>query len=84
MKETEARPGEWVAISGIGGLGRVAVQYAKAMGLHDVALDVTEDKLVLARSLGADVVVNAKSLGAAEGHGGAVRPAAGRVPEADL
>jgi alcohol dehydrogenase, propanol-preferring len=45
LKETEARPGEWVAISGIGGLGHVAVQYAKAMGLHVVALDVTEDKL---------------------------------------
>ena len=34
LKETDTRPGEWVAISGIGGLGHVAVQYAKAMGLH--------------------------------------------------
>ena len=66
LKETEARPGEWVAISGIGGLGHVAVQYAKAMGLHVVALDVTEDKLALARSLGADVAVNAKSPDAVE------------------
>ena len=66
MKETEARPGEWVAISGIGGLGHVAIQYAKAMGLHVVALDVTEDKLALARSLGADVAVNAKSPDAVE------------------
>ena len=32
IKETEARPGEWLAISGIGGLGQLAVQYAKAMG----------------------------------------------------
>ncbi|KAF5303533.1 hypothetical protein FQR65_LT18766 [Abscondita terminalis] len=31
LKETETKPGEWVAISGIGGLGHVAVQYAKAM-----------------------------------------------------
>ena len=61
LKETEARPGEWVAISGIGGLGHVAIQYAKAMGLHVVALDVTDDKLALARTLGADVAVNAKS-----------------------
>ncbi|MBN8902411.1 MAG: zinc-dependent alcohol dehydrogenase, partial [Rhodospirillales bacterium] len=60
LKETEARPGEWVAISGIGGLGHVAVQYAKAMGLHVVALDVTEDKLALARTLGADATVNAR------------------------
>src|SRR5450432_3190282 len=66
LKETEARPGEWVAISGIGGLGHVAVQYAKAMGLHVVALDVTEDKLALARSLGADVAVNARSPDAVE------------------
>ena len=66
LKETEARPGEWVAISGIGGLGHVAVQYAKAMGLHVVALDVTEDKLALARTLGADVAVNARSPDAVE------------------
>jgi alcohol dehydrogenase, propanol-preferring len=61
LKETEARPGEWVAISGIGGLGHIAVQYAKAMGLHVVALDVTDEKLALARQLGADVALNAKS-----------------------
>lgn len=59
LKETEAKPGEWVVISGIGGLGHVAVQYAKAMGLHVVALDVAEDKLALARKLGADVTANA-------------------------
>lgn len=59
LKETEARPGEWVAISGIGGLGHVAVQYAKAMGLHVAAIDVAEDKLQLARDVGADFTVNA-------------------------
>jgi propanol-preferring alcohol dehydrogenase len=61
IKETEARPGEWLVISGVGGLGHVAVQYAKAMGLHVVAVDVTDDKLALARSLGADVAVNGRS-----------------------
>jgi propanol-preferring alcohol dehydrogenase len=66
LKETEARPGEWVAISGIGGLGHIAVQYAKAMGLHVVALDIGEDKLALARKLGADAAVNAKSPDAVE------------------
>lgn len=65
IKETEARPGEWLAVSGIGGLGHVAVQYAKAMGLHVVAIDVADDKLDLARTLGADVTVNAKSEDAA-------------------
>ncbi|HSK41783.1 MAG TPA: alcohol dehydrogenase AdhP [Arenibaculum sp.] len=59
LKETEARPGQWVAISGIGGLGHLAVQYAKAMGLHVAAVDVSRDKLDLAARLGADVTVNA-------------------------
>lgn len=59
LKETEVRPGQWVAISGIGGLGHMAVQYAKAMGMHVVAVDVADDKLDLAKSLGADVTINA-------------------------
>lgn len=66
LKETEAKPGEWVAISGIGGLGHVAVQYAKAMGLHVAALDVDEGKLALARRLGADLAVNCREEGAVE------------------
>ncbi len=61
LKETEARPGEWVAISGVGGLGHVAIQYAKAMGLHVVAIDIAEDKLALARATGADLAVDARS-----------------------
>lgn len=60
LKETEARPGEWVVISGIGGLGHCAVQYAKAMGLHVAAVDVAASKLDLAARLGADLVVNAR------------------------
>ncbi len=59
LKETETKPGEWVAISGVGGLGHLAVQYAKAMGMHVAAIDVADDKLELAKSLGADLTVNA-------------------------
>jgi propanol-preferring alcohol dehydrogenase len=59
IKETEAKPGEWIAISGIGGLGHLAVQYARTMGLHVAAIDVDEGKLEHARRLGADVTVNA-------------------------
>jgi propanol-preferring alcohol dehydrogenase len=59
LRETEARSGQWVAISGVGGLGHIAIQYAKAMGLHVAALDVTDAKLQLARSVGADLTVNA-------------------------
>ena len=65
IKETEAKPGEWIAISGIGGLGHVAIQYARAMGLHVVALDVTEEKLALARKIGADLAINARDADAA-------------------
>ena len=66
IKETEARPGEWIAISGIGGLGHLAVQYAKAMGLHVAALDVGEEKLALARELGAELAVDARAPDAVE------------------
>ncbi len=59
LKETEVKPGEWVVISGIGGLGHMAVQYAKAMGMHVVAVDIAEAKLALAKELGADLVINA-------------------------
>lgn len=59
LKETEVRPGEWVVISGIGGLGHLAVQYAKAMGMHVAAVDISPDKLRLAQSVGADLVVDA-------------------------
>jgi alcohol dehydrogenase, propanol-preferring len=65
LKETDARPGEWVAISGVGGLGHVAIQYAKAMGFHVAALDVDEMKLALARRVGADLAVNCTEEGAA-------------------
>ena len=66
IKETETRPGEWIVMSGIGGLGHVGLQYAKAMGLHVVAVDVGEEKLALARALGADVTVNARTPDAVE------------------
>jgi propanol-preferring alcohol dehydrogenase len=66
IKETETRPGQWIAISGIGGLGHLAVQYANAMGMRVVALDVAEDKLALARTDGAEVVVNARLDNAAQ------------------
>lgn len=59
LKVLDCRPGDWVAISGIGGLGHVAVQYAKAMGFHVVAVDVDDAKLRLASELGADMVINA-------------------------
>ena len=58
LKVTEARPGEWVVISGAGGLGHLAIQYARAMGLQVCAVDIDDGKLALAKSLGAALVVN--------------------------
>jgi propanol-preferring alcohol dehydrogenase len=66
LKETEAKPGEWVVISGVGGLGHVAIQYAKAMGLKAIGLDIAEDKLKLALSAGAEQAVNALDIDAVE------------------
>lgn len=55
LKETEVKPGDTVAILGAGGgLGHLAVQYAKAMGMKVCAMDVSYDKLELCRMLGAD------------------------------
>ncbi len=60
IKETGARPGEWIVISGIGGLGHLGVQYAKAMGLKVCAVDIDDGKLAHARRLGAEALVNAR------------------------
>src|SRR5271169_1014386 len=62
LKETNTRPGEWVVISGAGGgLGHVAIQYAKAMGLHVAAVDLGPEKAALARKLGAEIAIDAKT-----------------------
>jgi alcohol dehydrogenase, propanol-preferring len=66
LKETEVKPGEWVAISGIGGLGHMAVQYAKAMGMHVAAIDIHPEKLALAAKLGAEIALNARNVDPAQ------------------
>lgn len=73
LKMTGVRPGEWVVISGIGGLGHIAVQYARAMGMRVAAVDVDDSKLALARQHGAEVTVNA----AADDPGPAIQDAVG-------
>jgi alcohol dehydrogenase, propanol-preferring len=59
VKVSGLRPAERAAIFGIGGLGHLAQQYAQIFGAETVAVDVTEDKLQLAKNLGAAHVVNA-------------------------
>jgi propanol-preferring alcohol dehydrogenase len=60
IKRTNARPGQWLAVIGIGGLGHVAVQYAKAMGMRVAAVDIDPKKLALAQALGAEVAIDAR------------------------
>jgi alcohol dehydrogenase, propanol-preferring len=60
VKVSGARPSDLVAIFGIGGLGHMALQYAKIAGAAVVAVDLVDDKLELAKQLGADYTVNAK------------------------
>ena len=62
LKVTEARPGNWVVVTGIGGLGHLAVQYAKAMGMNVLAVDIDDEKLALAKQLGASLTVNARTV----------------------
>lgn len=59
LKRTGVRPGQWMTVIGIGGLGHIAVQYARAMGMRVAAVDVSGEKLALAKSYGAEVLVNA-------------------------
>ncbi|MEU7711976.1 alcohol dehydrogenase AdhP [Micromonospora chalcea] len=61
VKVAGVRPGERVAIFGIGGLGHLAQQYAQIFGAETVAVDVTAEKLALATSLGAAHTVDAAS-----------------------
>lgn len=62
LKETEVKPGEFVTIIGAGGgLGHLAVQYAKAMGMRVIALDVGADKLAYTKRLGAEFNFDATS-----------------------
>jgi alcohol dehydrogenase, propanol-preferring len=74
VKVGNVRPGDLVAISGVGGLGHLALQYAKIFGGTVVAIDITDEKLQLAKELGADFVIDARTEDPAavlQAHGGA-------------
>lgn len=59
IKVSEVKPGQWVAIYGIGGLGNLAIQYAKnVFNAKVIAVDINDDKLAFAKELGADLVCN--------------------------
>jgi propanol-preferring alcohol dehydrogenase len=61
LKHAQIRPGQRLAIFGIGGLGHLAVQIGCGLGANVIALDVAEEKLAQATKLGAAVALNASS-----------------------
>ena len=66
VKVSGAGPDKTVLISGVGGLGHMALQYARVTGARTIAVDVTEEKLELAKKLGADEVINARAVDVAQ------------------
>ena len=61
LKVSDIHPGEWVAIFGLGGLGNLALQYAKnVFNAKVIAVDINEQQLALASSMGADLVINSR------------------------
>jgi alcohol dehydrogenase, propanol-preferring len=67
LRNSGARPGDTVAVLGIGGLGHLAIQYASKLGFHTVALSRGADKEKLARELGAHDYVDTQRISAGEG-----------------
>jgi propanol-preferring alcohol dehydrogenase len=74
VKVSRIQPGETAVVYGVGGLGHLALQYARAFGARVIGVDVEDAKLALATELGADFVVNARAtdpVAAIKGLGGA-------------
>src|SRR5271166_3877320 len=61
FKQVKLRAGQRVAVFGIGGLGHIAVQMGRAAGAEVIAVDISEEKLALAKSLGAVRMLNART-----------------------
>lgn len=67
LRNSGARPGDTVAVQGIGGLGHLGIQYAARMGFRTIAISSGPEKEELARQLGAHEYVDTKKVKAAEG-----------------
>lgn len=80
VDQARVRGGEWVAVHGCGGVGLSAIMIAAALGARVVAVDVAEEKLALARSLGAEVAIDSRAGDVVE----AVRTATGGGAHASL
>ena len=65
LRNSAARPGDVVAVHGLGGLGHLGVQYAAKMGFHTIAIARGKDKEALARKLGARQYIDSQTQDAA-------------------
>jgi D-arabinose 1-dehydrogenase-like Zn-dependent alcohol dehydrogenase len=61
LRNSGARPGDVVAVLGLGGLGHLGVQYAAKMGFHTVGIARGKDKEPLARRLGASAYIDSQT-----------------------
>jgi D-arabinose 1-dehydrogenase-like Zn-dependent alcohol dehydrogenase len=61
VEECGLQPGQWMAVVGAGGLGQLGVQYAKAMGIKVIAIDIHDAQLKEAKEAGADHTFNSKT-----------------------
>src|SRR5262249_5511061 len=66
VNQGAVRPGEWIAVCGVGGVGLSAIQIAAALGARVIAIGRSLDKLAKARDEGAEVTITAGSNAAAE------------------
>lgn len=64
VKQAKLKPGDFVAVIGVGGLGQLAIQYAKAMGYRPIGIDLTDEKCDLAIKSGAEFAFNSKKVDA--------------------
>jgi propanol-preferring alcohol dehydrogenase len=67
VKISDIKPGQWIAIYGLGGLGNLALQYAKnVFNAKVIAIDVNDGQLEFAKQIGADLTINSKTQNAEE------------------
>lgn len=66
IKQAKLKPGEYVAVIGVGGLGQLAIQYAKSMGYRPIGIDLTNEKVELAKKSGAEFAFNSKEVNVVE------------------
>ena len=66
LQKAKISPGQRIAIFGVGGLGHIAIQIVVSLGAHVIAIDISDEKLALAKTLGASEIFNAAAPDAAK------------------